>query len=649
MMLIFIALTSSYLVASFVSVEIIQKQITDTIGLYSVQSTKSTLTNMYHRIDVRTNELLSVVKDDEIINFIKNSNSDFDKMTDRDSYINNLDQDWSSGKDLPVISNILSNSLSQHLQNTQNHLRTYDDQLAFAEIFITNKHGVIVGSTDRTSDYLQSDEDWYMGALSEKDHAWLGQPEYDESAKTYSIDIVATIKDKSGNFIGEVKGVLNLDNLSNDLVELQKNIPYQNTPYLVDEDGYSILSVDSSNLSSFKSDTKLRDFGTNLSDQEPVKVALEKDSGFLLWSDGTSDKFTTYATMPKVSYPEKLGWILLLDFNKSEIMAPLTNLYSIILVIGIIITSVSAVVGYCFSRTISNPLEALSVAANNMGRGNLDQQVTVRSKDEIGKLCQSFNTMSVDVKRKIELEKELAVAQKQVKDEKLLAIGELASRLSHDLRNPLHIIRNTVSLIKHDLGNNLKQVIREDFDRIDRSIVRMTHQIESVMDFISTRPLMLTSNSIQKIIRDAIEKIRVPETVTINLPSDDVEAIGDTKQLEVVFDNLLLNAVQAMNGAGVINIRIFKDRETFRVEIEDTGPDIPSEVLPKLFEPLFTTKQEGTGLGLASCKNIIEKHGGTITVRVKPTTFIVTLPYSVSQDGVVGKSMGESQIVKKRN
>ena len=287
--------------------------------------------------------------------------------------------------------------------------------------------------------------------------------------------------------MGMIKGVLNLDYLKDDLVDLQKNIPYQNTPYIVDQDGYSILSVDSENLSSFTSDTKLKEFGTNLSTLAPVTIAQADDSGFLMWSDGTSDKFTTYTTIPKLEYPENLGWILLLDFEKNEIMAPLINLQDTLVVIGMIIAMASGIVGYYFARNISNPIESLYVAANNMGRGNLDQQVMVRSKDEIGKLCESFNAMSKDVKRKIELEKELAITQKQVKDEKLLAVGELSSRIAHDLRNPLSTIRNSCELLSRTRDAQDDKSKRY-ISLIQRSVNRMSHQIDDVLDYVRTTP-----------------------------------------------------------------------------------------------------------------------------------------------------------------
>ncbi|MDE2590741.1 MAG: histidine kinase, partial [Patescibacteria group bacterium] len=92
---------------------------------------------------------------------------------------------------------------------------------------------------------------------------------------------------------------------------------------------------------------------------------------------------------------------------------------------------------------------------------------------------------------------------------------------------------------------------------------------------------------------------------------------------------LILNSVQAMNGIGSLHIRAKNEEKTITIEIEDTGHGIPQDLLPKIFEPLFTTRQIGTGLGLVSCKSIVEKHGGSINIQTqinKGTTFIISLP-----------------------
>ena len=112
----------------------------------------------------------------------------------------------------------------------------------------------------------------------------------------------------------------------------------------------------------------------------------------------------------------------------------------------------------------------------------------------------------------------------------------------------------------------------------------------------------------------------------ITRPSNDASITCDTKQIEVVFSNILLNSVQAMENSGEIKIRITENDENVSIEIEDSGPGIPEDKIEQIFEPLFTTKSSGTGLGLVSSKNIVEQHNGTITVKNNPTNFEIKLP-----------------------
>ncbi|NHI02891.1 hypothetical protein DYY67_0012 [Candidatus Nitrosotalea sp. TS] len=225
---------------------------------------------------------------------------------------------------------------------------------------------------------------------------------------------------------------------------------------------------------------------------------------------------------------------------------------------------------------------------------------------------------------------EMYIAREEIEQQKVKRIsdmGVLSARIAHDLKNPLSVIKNSIELMKMRT-NNQDDKTRVDLERIERATVRISHQIEEVLEYVWPKPLDLHDSSLLDILNVAISKINLQQ-VAIDLPKTDTNAICDASKLEIVFSNLIMNAVQAMNGIGNIDIRIKNEEKTTTIEIEDTGPGIPQDLLPKIFEPLFTTRQIGTGLGLVSCKSIIEKHGGTITSQTqinKGTTFIIELP-----------------------
>ena len=213
-----------------------------------------------------------------------------------------------------------------------------------------------------------------------------------------------------------------------------------------------------------------------------------------------------------------------------------------------------------------------------------------------------------------------------VQAERLSAIGELSARLAHDLRNPLTVIKGVVEITK--TRNNLNNIgfSSKQIDMMERAISRMSNQIDDVLEFVKIQSLRTTKNSLLDTIGLSLAKIKKSDKIKINIPDKDVEFVYDADKIEVVLDNLLTNALQAINDSGEITIRVNDLENDVVVEVEDSGSGVPDDIISKVFEPLFTTKIKGTGLGLASCKSIIEQHGGSITVKNKPSVFTIKLP-----------------------
>lgn len=219
--------------------------------------------------------------------------------------------------------------------------------------------------------------------------------------------------------------------------------------------------------------------------------------------------------------------------------------------------------------------------------------------------------------------------QELLKTERLAVLGEFSTRINHDLRNPLAIIKNSTYIIKEE-DLTLEQKTQH-CNIIERAIFRITHQIEDVLDFVELQNMEIKSCFVSQIVAKAWSEIKLPKNKTkLQVRCDKYITIAcDQEQIKIAFKNILLNAVQAMNYKGKIDIRISKVANHVQIEIEDHGPGIPEAVLPKIFEPLFTTKQAGTGLGLTSCNNIIKSHRGKISVNTKMdagTRFTIELP-----------------------
>ena len=271
----------------------------------------------------------------------------------------------------------------------------------------------------------------------------------------------------------------------------------------------------------------------------------------------------------------------------------------------------------------------------------------VKSNKELEQQKLHYNRMTSELKEKLDTvltkEKELSMQRdflaKQVdekthdliKSAKFTVIGELAARLAHDLRNPLSIVKNTMDIMRAKPNMKVEERLQH-FTRFDRAVQRMAHQIDDVLNFVKRSDLTLQDTSVIAMLDGVIAGLMIPPGIRIMKPNSDTQIRCDSRKLEAVFSNIMINAIQAMEDSGDINIRLIDLGSSVQLEFEDTGPGIPEDVLHRIFDPLFTTKQTGTGLGLSICKSIVEQHGGTISIRCQPTVFIIRLPKNMQKN-----------------
>ena len=217
-------------------------------------------------------------------------------------------------------------------------------------------------------------------------------------------------------------------------------------------------------------------------------------------------------------------------------------------------------------------------------------------------------------------------SEELVKSERLATIGTMASRVAHDLKNPLTIMQTYADMLTPEILSKLDAKDKEKWFRLQNSLLDMNRIIEDVLDFARTSEIKKSRNSLLRILRLSLNHVKSSYGIQINLPEKDLMVLCDARKLEGVFSNIINNAVQAINGQGEIDILLSSESEFIKIEIKDSGPGISEQNMKKIFEPMFTTKNTGTGLGLVICKSIIEQHGGTISVSNKPTTFTIKLP-----------------------
>lgn len=303
---------------------------------------------------------------------------------------------------------------------------------------------------------------------------------------------------------------------------------------------------------------------------------------------------------------------------------------------------------------VSKPVALLEEGMKRLSKGDFDQPIEIKTRDEMGLLASTFNSMSSDIKRyrenmenwtkalQEEVDKktaEIMRAQEQLIDaEKLASLGRMAAGIAHELNSPLTGIVTFAHLMRKRVEKD-RQEDAEDLDVIIEQANRCSKIIKGLLGFARKGAHEKIQINMNALIEATIAMVRNQakfHDIQLRIDLADIPPVfADPNQLQQVFLNMLTNAADAMNDVGVIRIatrRLDKDgRDFIEVEFSDSGPGIPQEHMGKIFEPFFTTKAvgKGTGLGLPISYGIVKRLGGDISVSSevgKGATFLIRLP-----------------------
>ncbi len=273
----------------------------------------------------------------------------------------------------------------------------------------------------------------------------------------------------------------------------------------------------------------------------------------------------------------------------------------------------------------------------------LIQQETLRKSEE------KYSLLNADLEIKIEeRSRELLDAQEElVRKEKLSILGQLSGSVGHELRNPLGVMSNAVYFLKMVL-TDADDTVKEYLDIIKKEIDTSLRIITDLLDFARTRALQIEAVTVRRLIDESLGKYTIPENVALQteIPDNFPLLNLDPLQMGQVLQNLIMNAIQAMPDGGTLRVsarfagatagghaqggdqRNSMFQDFIEISVTDTGEGISPKNMKNLFQPLFTTKAKGIGLGLVVCKNLVEANGGRIEVKSEPgagTTFTLRL------------------------
>jgi len=388
---------------------------------------------------------------------------------------------------------------------------------------------------------------------------------------------------------------------------------------------------------------------------EILKILLQNDAKS---GGGEIPLITGERVLGAFSEVEAFGWVVYIQRSISVAYQASRDMLDKTWKVMLLVTVFVLFLGYAVSIVITQPIQALREAAIKLGEGDFNYLPDISiPNDEIGELAHTFMEMSdslkvktaeiIDAKEQLEklnrsLEnrveartRELKSAQEElIKKERLAAMGQMASVVSHEIRNPLAVINNSIYFIKTKTNAqpNPEPKIVKHIGIIESEIRQANGIIDEILSFARSRDLKPKVTNLHAYLEDLLMSYPFPQHIQLekHFAGEHFMVNIDQDEMNQVIRNLIKNGIEVMPEVGKMIIRTeWLPDDTVRIDIEDTGPGIPKDVLDKLFTPFFTTKARGTGLGLAVVKKAIERHKGRVEIASvvgKGTCFKFALP-----------------------
>lgn len=512
------------------------------------------------------------------------------------------------------VKNFNYDELNKYVSNNKEFFEEYE------VVWISDTKGNFKASNGSSDNIV--DRDYFHKTLAGK--TVISKPIISKSTGNYIIIVSAPIRDNKGIVKGLVGATINLSHIT-DIINDEK---YGNDgyAYMIDSDGLAIAHPDEKNIFTYNA--------LSLSEKDLLAIINKMIKG----EEGTG-YYKLHGEKKLVSYKtiKSTGWAIGMSANYNEMTTSLQNLGTFVIITSIIVIILISILLFFLTTTLVKPINKLKSYMEVAIKGDLTVQSDINSNDEIGILSNSFNTLIKENK---------LLLDETIQSDKMKT--DFFSNISHELKTPLNIIFSTTQLLSlytenDNLELNIKK-LNKHIKIIRQNSYRLLRLVNNLIDITKIDSGFIDLKLQNKNLVEVVENITLSTVEYVKSKSREIifdteieEKIMafDPEQMERIILNLISNAVKFTDPNDKIEVSIYDRKKSILISVKDTGIGIPEEKQMQIFErfrqadPLFSRKKEGSGIGLALVKSLVEMHNGTIGIHSKSgegSEFIIELP-----------------------
>jgi signal transduction histidine kinase len=496
-------------------------------------------------------------------------------------------------------------ALQVHLDHELMELRS------LTELFVINRAGTVVAATDRS----RLGQDWSLTELYRRgrvEHYFTADWETRNENVVPVYRLAVPVRDGQQKLTGVLAGTVGFEQLQA-FLRVPEHLAIDVHAFIVDRLGRPV----------FVSHPHI-----------PIDYRQPLPSPLVGQAPGSVARYVNYEGVEvigtSVAIP-RVPWMHLSEVSVASALGQLRGLALLAAALESAFALLLVAIVWTVARSIVAPLRRLVVAAERIREGDLGVDVEIERDDELGDLGRTFNQMSSELQSSARQILELH-EQEMRRAAQLASVGELASGIAHEIKNPLVGVASGVDLLSKQVGTDPRSAAV--IDQIHAQVHRIESAIQDLLSYASPKEPLYTSTDPKQLVERLLTLVRpqadaaqvqVTERYAKSLPTIRV----DPELLTQALVNLALNAIQAMEPGGVLQVSLESADINVRFSVSDTGKGVRPDELDRIYRPFYTTKHQGTGLGLAITKGIVDRHGGHIEIESKlgqGSTFTLVIP-----------------------